>query len=204
MDEERELQIGISKYARNKTIEHLKNAFVDDMLEQDDFEKRLAIAVNTKNKTDLKKIVEDLPEINHIQPPQSKDISITESESKILTVLGDIKRKGIWKSPKKMKVKTILGETTLDFTKAILSEKITNIDISCVLGEVKIIVPKEIMIDAHCKAILGSFTDKSKNCLNPNAPILKIRGYTCLGSVEIRPPKVNILKQILKKFGLTS
>ncbi|MBN1412129.1 MAG: DUF1707 domain-containing protein [Spirochaetales bacterium] len=202
MDDKRELQIGISKYARNNTIEHLKKAFTEDMLEQDVFEKRLEIAINTQDKTDLERIVEDLPEIENIQRPQSKDVSIPESESRIVNVLGEVKRQGVWKPPKDMKVKTTLGETSLDFTKAILSDGITDIEIKCVLGEVTIIVPEGVEVDGHCKVILGSFNDKSKNCENPDAPVLRIRGYTCLGSIEVRPPKVRILKRILKKFGL--
>ena len=56
MDNERSL-IGISKIARQKVIEHLKDAYTRDYLEESDFERRLEIATNTNDRSILRELV---------------------------------------------------------------------------------------------------------------------------------------------------
>ncbi|MBN2440805.1 MAG: hypothetical protein JXJ04_05650 [Spirochaetales bacterium] len=209
MPERKELDLGISKYAREKVIEHLKYSFSHDYLEEIDFEKRLKIALNTNNKQDLNAIVEDLPEVieeNKNEQDHSPSVHINkgviQQNRKIMSILGSVKRKGVWKPPKNLQMVVVLGDAHLDFTQAEFPPGTTEIDISCVLGSTEIIVPQGVNIENHCISILGEVNDKSVRNQNPYNPTLKLIGKVVLGSLEIKPPRVGLMSRILKKLGI--
>ncbi|RPJ06183.1 MAG: DUF1707 domain-containing protein, partial [Spirochaetaceae bacterium] len=113
-----DLDIGISKIARQKVIDRLKHAYASDYLEEVDFEKRLVIATNTSKRSELVDIVDDLPdEIDEPQktsvgtqatskyPDQTWSINrglIDDSEIMVGTFSGVV-RKGDWRPPRKIK-----------------------------------------------------------------------------------------------------
>lgn len=211
MPENKELDIGISKFTRDKIIEHLKYSFTHDYLEQVDFEKRCNIAINTQNRKDLEALVEDLPEYKEEQKDQQKTSSAlsintgaVKEKSKITSVLGSTTQKGLWKPPKNLDVLVVLGEATIDFTQASFPPGITEIKMTCVLGSVTMIVPQGVTVDAQCISVLGEVNNKSFQIQNErkNNPILRIRGNVVLGELGIRPPKEKLIKRILKKLGL--
>jgi len=209
MMEKKELDIGISKYTRDKVIDHLKYSFTHDLLDEVDFEKRLSIAINTKNKKDLDTIINDLPKMTEDQKNKAVTTelnintgNITE-KGKIVSILGSAERKGIWKPAKKLDVNVILGAAELDFTEAVLPPGIIDIKVSCIMGSVNIIVPNGVNVDNQCSAILGGVDEESiYKEENSNNPTLRITGTVIMGGLEIKTPKEGLLKRILKKLGI--
>ena len=210
MPENKELDIGISKYSREKIIEHLKYGFTHDYLEEVDFEKRLKVALNTQSRNDLMVLVEDLPEFKEEEKKEGEKTTplveinkghIKEKDS-IISILGGIERKGMWKPAKKMDVITVLGGTTLDFTKAVFPPGIIEINMFCVMGGVDIIVPHGVNVNNQCIAILGGSDDRSVQGENENGPTLRITGSVVMGGLDIKTPKEGLMTRILKKLGI--
>jgi hypothetical protein len=205
----KDLDIGISKYARDKVIDQLKLSFTQDLLEQDDFEKRIKIAVNTRNKNDLVSLVDDLPEMKEVQkitPEKAPQVHINrgniKDNAKIYSILSGVERKGVWKPARKTAIAAVLGSMVLDYTRAELPPGVTEIDIQCILGSVEIYVPPGVNVENHCFAVLGSVEDKSTPAEQSHSTTLRITGVAVLGSMEIKPPKKSLMKRILKKLGL--
>jgi hypothetical protein len=209
MQEKKELDIGISKYKREKIIEHLKYGFANDYLEQDVFEKRLSIAINTQNRKDLQSLVEDIPEIKEIPLSQNETLlkihfnkDQVKAEGTINSILGSTERKGPWKPPQKLNISVIMGEAKIDFTQAVFPPGVIEIEIFCLMGEINIIVPPGVNVDNDCMAILGSANNKSDQCEYKNSPTLRITGKVIMGALYIKTPKESLIKLILKRFGL--
>ena len=132
MPENKELEIGVSKYARDKTIEHLKYCFTHDFLDEGDFEKRVKIALDTQSRNELQVLIDDLPEFKEEKKEDQTQVPAVEinkgnikERSMIVSVLGGTERKGMWKPAKKMDVFTVLGGAELDFTQAVFPPGVT-------------------------------------------------------------------------------
>ena len=209
MEEKKKLDIGISKYSREKVIDHLKYSFSHDHLEEVDFEKRLIIAVNTHDKNDLKALVEDLPAIKEekkdkqgVSPELSINTGTIKEKSMIVSILGGAERKGVWKPAKILNVYVALGGADINFTQAVFPPGVTEINIFCVMGGVDIIVPHGLNVDNQCIAIMGGVDDESIQSENPGSPTLRIKGLVFMGGLEIKTPKEGLMKRILKKLGI--
>jgi len=209
MTEKNDLDIGISKYARDKIIDRLKTAFANDQLEEKDFEKRVEIATSTRDRKDLQFLIEDLPsdvEVSLKKSPDSLSISINEGEVKesstLVAVFSGVEKKGSWRPARKIKVIATMGGVDLDFTRAEMPPGITELKIFTMMGGVEIIVPPGINVDMHGFAFMGGFDDRCGALQYPGAPTLKIRGFAFLGGIEVRPPKERLMKKILRRLGL--
>ncbi|MBN2532741.1 MAG: hypothetical protein JXB88_07620 [Spirochaetales bacterium] len=209
MPENKELDIGISKYAREKVIEHLKYSFTHDFLEEADFEKRCNIAVNTQNRHDLKTLVEDLPEYKEEQDDlQSTTPSVPintgkiQEESNIVCLLSGTERKGMWKPPKKINIFVAMGGVDLDFTQAFFPPGIIEINVFCIMGGVDIKIPNGVHVENHCLAFMGGVDDRSIPGEDKNGPTLRIKGIVFMSGLDIKTPKEGLMKRILKKLKL--
>ncbi len=210
MPDDKDLDIGISKYARDKVIEILKHAYANDLLEEKDFEKRIEIATSTRKRRELEFLIEDLPAETDKSPFPSGTpadmVAVNRGEvaesSTMVGVFSGIEKKGMWRPARNIKIVAVMGGVDLDFTNAQMAPGLTEIKIFAMMGGVEIIVPSGINVDAHGFAFLGGFDDRCPNHDIPGAPTLKIRGFAFLGGIEIRPPKERLMKKILKKLGL--
>ncbi len=210
MPDEQDMDIGISKYARDKIIDHLKLSYTHDLLEEEDFEKRIQIAINTKDKNKLNVLVEDLPdEITVVKSNNqvNTNLSINKGEVQptetIIGVLADKSRKGSWKPSRYIKTIVVMGDVKLDFTMADLAPGTTEINIFCVMGDVKITVAPGVIVDENCQSILAGVKNRTESIgHSQSAPTLKIRGFVLMGDLKINPPGKTLLTTILNKFGL--
>ncbi|MBN1700005.1 MAG: hypothetical protein JW881_21020 [Spirochaetales bacterium] len=210
MPERRELDIGISKYAREKVIERLKYGFTHDHLEQQDFEKRLNIAINTQSKADLIELVDDLPEINEEPGPGDAGtafpVSINRGQvrdkSVMVSIFGGTERKGVWKPSRTTNMVAFMGGVDLDYTNAVFPPGITEINVFCMMGGIEITVPPGVNVENQCVSILGGVDDKSTQTDDPRCPTIVIKGVVLLGGIDIKAPKEGLMKRILKKLGL--
>ncbi|MBN1525207.1 MAG: DUF1707 and DUF2154 domain-containing protein [Spirochaetales bacterium] len=208
----KELDIGISKIARQKVIDHLKHAYAKDYLEDDDFEKRLDIATNTRNRADLIELVEDIPveDINQAPPagqtqPDSALFSINrgnvpESDN-FISVFSGVTRKGEWRPAKNIKSVAIMGGVDLDFSKALIPPGGISITIFAFMGGVDIRVPEGVNVINDGLAFMGGFENHVHGATLPGAPTIHIKGFTFMGGVEIKGPrKPNVLRRIINKI----
>ncbi len=117
------------KILRDRVIEQLKYNYAHDHLEDDEFEKRLDIATNTKSKKELLLTIEDLPDfkIDEVKPSKKTGVSINKSEVSesefLVHVFSGTTRKGIWNPPKKLNVVSIFGGRNLILGKRIFLQE---------------------------------------------------------------------------------
>ncbi len=115
-------------------------------------------------------------------------------EQQVITVFGETTRRGGWLEDSRLRVYNILGETHLDLTEEDLPDETgepIEIELTNALGEIKITVPEDMIVQSQVTPILGEAK------IHPDlrgrddgiSPLLRIRGTVVLGELSVRPPK---------------
>jgi len=79
----------------------------------------------------------------------------------------------------------LLGGVTVDAREAKLSETGGTLTISCVMGSVRIAVPSTFTIVPSGRGLLGSWKVPASSRTETDGPVLRIRGVSMLGNVEV-------------------
>lgn len=188
-----------SKYLRDKIIEQLKDNFAANNLEVRDFEHRMEVAHQTRDKEELNQLVSDLPEVQTERETGQKSSrsqapsiayelnpGATKATDTIFAIFSSSKRNGLWTPARHLELISAFGSTTLDFRKARLNPGVTKITAISVFGLVDIIVPPGVNIETSGVGIFGNFESSPEQSLSKQAPTLQIEGVSVFGSVTIK------------------
>ena len=177
----------------------LQHGYAHDLIDENEFEKRINDATNSDDRNALVALVKDLPLVEGEKSgkPSIKyepgDLIINDGHVKdyktVLTILSGVEKKGMWKPPKRLNVFTVMGGTDLDFSRAALNPGTTKIKVTCIMGGVDIIVPRGVNVEVSGIPIMGGMNNKTDETFNPGAPTLKIRALVVMGGVDIKYPK---------------
>jgi hypothetical protein len=103
-------------------------------------------------------------------------------------ILSSTDRRGPWVVPRRMRVLATMSSTVLDFREARLPAGPVEIDLRAILSSTEIIVPPGLAVETEGVAIMGSFehVDRAPAHPDPEAPLLRVRGFAFMSSVEIK------------------
>lgn len=184
---------------RQQAIDALCEHFANDALSVEEFERRVELAHKAESAADLRKLLTDLPtgdlpirrEEVSLTHPASAEASIPASRVKekgfMVAALGGVTRKGRWVPARKNYSFSVMGGMELDFREALLPPGETEVWIFALMGGAEIIVPPGLMVESDGVAIMGGFehTEEAPVSADPNAPYLRIRGFTVMGGVNV-------------------
>ena len=80
----------------------------------------------------------------------------------------------------------IMGGIDIDLRGASLYEDIAELEITVIMGAVEIMVPDNWRVEVSGTPLLGSVENKSGYNINANSPILRVKGFALMGSIEIK------------------
>ena len=83
-----------------------------------------------------------------------------------------------------MKIGTVVGSIKLDLRHAEIAAAEVNLHVESVLGSVKIWVPHGVSVEVEGQSMLGS-RSVAEDAPRPNAPLLRLRIDTVVGSVKV-------------------
>jgi hypothetical protein len=188
-------------HARQVTIDALMEHFANDVMEMDEFERRLDVANAATTSEELKELLRDLPNASNLPARTSGDgMSVapmsgysvtTESSLKereiVVAVMGGSSRRGRWTPARTNYAVAVMGGTELDFREAVLGPGITEVKVFSVWGGVEIVVPPGLNVESHGIAILGGFDHNAEGSgpPDPMAPTLRITGAVIMAGVDI-------------------
>jgi hypothetical protein len=184
---------------RQQAIDALCEHFANDALSVEEFERRVELAHKAESAADLRKLLNDLPTGD--LPIRREDVSLTrpaQAEATIpasrvkekgfmVAALGGVERKGRWVPARTNYSISVMGGMTLDFREALLPPGETEVWIFAVMGGAEIIVPPGLMVESDGVAIMGGWEHREEAPISndPNAPFLRIRGFTLMGGVNV-------------------
>jgi len=173
---------------RDGAIERLSAAFAEGALDTEEFERRVTVVQRSGSLQEIEGLLADLPLAAPV-PQQTALVPAAQAPagSRTLAVFGSTTRGGAWAVPRRLAVRAVFGNVELDFRNAVLPAGPIDLEVSAVFGNIEITVPPHLAVASDGAAILGNFdhVDRAAHDLPADAPVLRIRGKSVFGNVEI-------------------
>jgi hypothetical protein len=177
---------------QEKTVQRLSAHFAADHLEISELERRLDLVYGARSRAELAALVADLPALSvdeEVEVAPSVRVEpwrAVQRNQTMVAVMGGAERKGQWTPPRHMNVAAIMGGAGLDYREAIFGEPVTDVTVVVFMGGVEIIVPPGVRVESNGFALMGGFEQVAQETAGPEAPLIKVNGFACMGAVEIK------------------
>ncbi|MEO7995822.1 MAG: DUF1707 domain-containing protein [Gemmatimonadaceae bacterium] len=184
--------LGPSTPQREQVIERLSRSFAEDAITMDEFERRAELVYSALTVADLQSLVADLPAvIEPVEPTgkgKGKSVSRIVTGDRITTLLGSTERRMPTTIPRQMSVRTVFGNTELDFRGVQFEAGITEVHVRCLFGNVEITVPEGVRVELLCSSVLanvGTTGGPSYGGEVPTEAVLRVTGRAMFANVEV-------------------
>lgn len=179
---------------KEEVIDVLVHNYSHGIISSEAFERRLDTVIETSKHQEMVDQISDLQPVpdDTLRKQKEEQFAVNYSNTQafpsetMVNVLGDSDRSGIWTVPKELKVFTILGGSTIDFTNARFSGPNVTIKMFSLLGSDKIFVPENINIVSKAFCILGCVKNKAPSIASSQAPTVTIEGVVILADLSIK------------------
>ncbi len=195
---------------RQKAVDALCEAFADDRLGVDEFERRVELAHRAATLQELRVLLGDLPRAHGGVPAIPEDRRRAAAETRrvegalgaphplldadkvrdtsfIVGILGGGTRRGAWRPARHNYAVGVLGGFELDFRETPLPPGVTEVRVFAFWGGGEIIVPPDVIVEVSTVGILGGFEYRHEHAStqDPDAPVLRITGLAVMGGGEV-------------------
>jgi hypothetical protein len=171
---------------RERAIALLSEHFAQDNLSLDDFEKRVEMVYKASSVPALRDLTRDLtpaaPAAAAVAQKDSADprpvqVEALERES-IRSIMSSAKRGGVWRPARHVDLLTVMSESELDLTQAVLQPGVTEIRLRGLMAQVKVIIPPGVRVVLQPSSIMSSVSDETLDppAVGSGAPVVRITG----------------------------
>jgi Cell wall-active antibiotics response LiaF, C-terminal len=119
----------------------------------------------------------DMTDTQHVQPTGRR---------RIVSVFGDITRRGTWPSGERLSPIAVFGDIDLDFRQAGTLAGPVAINAVAPFGNIDVLVPDGVHVDVGGLTVFGSKKIAVDNDTpNESAAVFRVRGFSLFGSVKV-------------------
>lgn len=188
---------------RQQVIDELCEAFADDRLAMDEFERRVELANRAETDGELRTLLDDLPTPSAAvarrdatapapttpapaPSPRRAPATRVPEKSMVVGILGGGSRRGAWTPARTTTAIGVLGGVSLDFRGCALPEDGIDVECYALMGGIDIVAPPGVHIECNGVGILGGF-DYSQDDVPAaiDAPVIRISGFAMMGGVNV-------------------
>ena len=166
---------------RERVVEQLRSAVGEGRLTLDEFEDRVGGVLAARTFGEVEPYLADLPVARIHRPPRQF--------AELRNTASTLKRKGEWVVPRQIRIENKAGTVKLDFTAAIVSHPVVEIDVNVYAGSTILVLPPGASADAEdVEVIAGSLKVRQvpNGPLTGGGPHFTVRGKHRAGSLIIR------------------
>ncbi|HZL18511.1 MAG TPA: LiaF domain-containing protein [Polyangia bacterium] len=184
-----------ARTARDRAIAALSDAFAHDVLDVEEFERRVTVAHTSEASAEILALIADLPASTDaiarvpVALAQAEPTTIGEAATTqtVYAIMGGVDRRGAWTVPQRWRVIAMMGGAQLDLREARFPAGVIDLEVKAVFGGVQIIVPPGLAVEVHGTAIMGGFQNVNRAPAHPDpdAPLLRVHGIAIMGGVDI-------------------
>jgi hypothetical protein len=191
-------QLRASHEDRDRVVELLRVAAGDGRLTADELDERLEAALTARTVGELAALTTDLPAtgpVAAVAAPEPKDVVRIQCSS------GSARRNGSWVVPRRMEVRVSSGSVRLDFTEAVITAPVLQIDADVQSGSLTLVTKPGIVVDTDDVAV-RSGTAKVRAPWGTDVPTLlriEVSGRVGSGSIVARLPRRTFWAWLLRR-----
>ncbi|MCX5194655.1 DUF1707 domain-containing protein [Streptomyces sp. NBC_00249] len=177
---------------RDRIAQILSDALAEGRLTAEEHSERLDSLYALKTVGELDTLVRDLPAAPGAPAPspaaQAPVGASAGPEETVVAVCSSSARRGRWRPGPRTRAVSVMGDITIDLTEAVFEQQVTEINVTCVLGNVEVLVPENVTLRGYGSGVLGNFEVRGEGgATDPQAPVVIVRGFALLGNIEARP-----------------
>ena len=191
----------ISSEEREATVDRLCTHFAQDNIVEAELERRLDLAYGAKTRADLMVLERDLPELGVVSEPATVSRPANAGGTStalvdpnravndrdfLVSIMGGHERKGSWTPARTITTLSVMGGAGLDFRDAVFATNEVVVRVVAIMGGAEIIVPPGVRVEWNGIAIMGGVgVANPVEPPGPDAPLIKVTGLICMGSLDI-------------------
>ncbi|MBF8185919.1 DUF1707 domain-containing protein [Nonomuraea sp. K274] len=170
----------VSDEDRERTTQQLQHAFSEGRLNPLELEDRLGTALAAKTYGDLLAVISDLP----VEPRADEVLELGSKN-------GHVKRSGDWAVPRRLRVTSKYGSVDLDFSEAVTTHPVVEVELDLTYGSAKIVLPEGGVanVDGFQSDWGSSSTSGVPSRPRPGALYVVISGRAKYGGLTVRYPR---------------
>jgi predicted secreted protein len=168
---------------RERAAELLQQACGEGRLTLEEFGDRVAAAWAARDATELEQATDGIT---------APVVGTPASSKTMINIVGDEKRVGRWRLPRRLRVYSLIGDWVLDLRGALVSADAVSdgvVDITHVslLGDVRVIVPEGVEVELGGMVLIGDRkVELAAVPLRPGTPRIKLRVFGLITDVTVR------------------
>lgn len=172
---------------RDRVVELLRVSAGDGRLTAEELDERLEVAMTARTYGELAKLVADLPaagSVVSVPARQAKEVVRIDCHS------GHAVRNGTWVVPQRIEARVTSGHVKLDFTQAVITHPLLQIDAEVRSGHIILLTKPGIVVDTDDVAVRSGHV-RVRTPWSPDVPeVLRIEvsGKVGSGHFIARPP----------------
>lgn len=185
--------------AREQKINELSQHFANDDLSLDELERRIELVYKAGSIAELDSITADLhpsPVSAGMTPgntaPRQQIMTAMEARrGRLLAIMGESRRTGRWLVPSRLRVVSLMSDTRLDLTQAVMASGVAEIHVTAMWSSCRLIVPPGMRVINEMHAVMASVTSSADEMDPPgvtrtNAPTIRLTGTALMAEVKVR------------------
>jgi hypothetical protein len=164
---------------RDHVVTRLREASVEGRLTLEEFTDRMTAAFEARTHGELDVLVQDLPAQTapEQQPP---------ARCWVVSLMGNVSRRGRWRVGKRTFVICSMGNATIDLSDAVIAGPEVSIHVFVSMGNATILVPPGVGVELSVLPLMGNRMDLTRSDYKPGAPLVHISGLVSMGNLFVR------------------
>lgn len=183
--------------AREQKITELSSHFANDDLTLEDLERRIEQVYKAASIAELDAITADLgsPEPFGALPARGRPAknaapagAYEANSARIVSIMGESRRMGRWQVPQHLDVVSVMSDTKIDLTQAVMPAGVVDIDMRVVWAACKVVVPPGMRVINEMHAIMASVHSRAEDAPGTNssfAPTIRLTGLALMAEVKV-------------------
>lgn len=184
--------------AREAKIDELSRHFANDDLSLEELERRIERVYKAGSWAELESITADLKGIAAVPGPEAHPAKVSSrpvspaqvgDHGRILAIMSETRRTGRWTVPRRLEVVSVMSDTKIDLTQAVLPSGVIDVDVRAVWAACKITIPPGVRVINETHAIMAAVRTKGDDlaavAANPSMPTIRLTGLALMAEVKV-------------------
>ena len=179
-------------------ISELSQLFANDDLSLEDLERRIELVYKAGNVAELEAITADLRAASSADPgaqlpavsARRQVVAADARHGRLLAIMGESRRTGRWLVPGAFRVVSVMSDTRLDLTQAVMAAGNSEIHVTAFWSSCRLIVPPGMRVINEMHAVMASVTSNADEMdppgvSRPDAPTIRLTGTAIMAEVKV-------------------